>query len=176
MQGVILCGSLEFWANTSTWVRLIYHQLCAAVNKCLFNCSKITKNKKEIKNLIADLACTKDLDDHASKQKFLLRKVAKETYKCQHRAFIDKSLRAELNIMKDILSNPTKICLETPIAHVIKRQVDFVSYGDTSLEAGGGYSENLFWWHIEWPNSIKSLTLKNITVTKNVLRQENLCQ
>ena len=41
LQGVILCGSLEFWANTSTCIGLIYQQLRSAVNKFLLNCSKI---------------------------------------------------------------------------------------------------------------------------------------
>ena len=27
LQGVILCGCLEFWAITSPWIRFIYHQL-----------------------------------------------------------------------------------------------------------------------------------------------------
>ena len=93
MQGVVLCGSLEFWANTSTWVRLIYHQLRSAVNKCLQNCSKIAKNKKEIKELMSDLANTKNLEDFSSKEKFIQMRIAKETYKCQHKAFVDKPMR-----------------------------------------------------------------------------------
>ena len=48
LQGVILCGSLEFWANTSSWVRFLYHQLRSSVNKCLLNCMQITKNKRDI--------------------------------------------------------------------------------------------------------------------------------
>ena len=144
LQGVILCGSLEFWANTSVWVRFIYHQLRSAVNKCLLNCSKITKNKKEIKLLISDLAGTHDLDNHSLKEKFLMKRIAKETYKCTHKAFIDKAMRTELRIMKDILVNHDKYSLDTPIAHVIKREPDFISYGDASLEAGGGYSSDLF--------------------------------
>ena len=32
LQGVILCGSLEFWAITSPWIRFIYHQLRSCVN------------------------------------------------------------------------------------------------------------------------------------------------
>ena len=43
LQGVILCGSLEFWAVTSPWIRFIYHQLRSSVNNCLLNCSQITK-------------------------------------------------------------------------------------------------------------------------------------
>ena len=162
----MLCGSLEFWANTSSWIRFIYHQLRSTVNKCLLNCSKITQSKREIKDLISDLANTKDLEDYASKDKFLQRKIAKETYRCQHKAFIDSSMRNELNLMKCILANPKRFSLETPIAHIINRQPDFISYGDASLEAGGGFSNGLFWWHIEWPEEIKSLTLKKITVTR----------
>ena len=49
--------------------------------------------------------------------------------------------------MKDILSSPNKYNLETPIAHLIEREPDIISYGDALLEAGGGFSENNFWWN-----------------------------
>ena len=65
-----------------------------------------------------------------------------------------------------VLAHPKKFSLSTPIAHVIKREPDFTTTGDASLEAGGGFSYNLFWWHIEWPSEIKSLTLKNIRVSR----------
>ena len=32
LQGVILCGSIEFWANTSPWVRFLYLHLRSSVN------------------------------------------------------------------------------------------------------------------------------------------------
>ena len=166
LQGVILCGSLEFWAVTSPWIRFIYHQLRSCVNKCLLNCSNITKNKSDIKKLISEVANSKDTEYHVLKEKMVIKTIAKETYKCQHKAYIDKSMRSEINIMKEILSNPKMYSLETPISHVIHRDPDFVTYGDACLEAGGGYSENLFWWHIEWPEKIKALTLKNITITR----------
>ena len=166
LEGVVLCGSLEFWANTSSWVRFIYHQLRFSINTCLKNCSHITKNRESIKRMMSDLANTKDLDTHELKERFIQRKIAKETYKCKRKTFIDKTLRKELNIMVDILSHPKKFSLETPIAHVIVRDPDFITYGDACLEAGGGYSNNIFWWHIEWPDEIKALTIKNLTVTR----------
>ena len=55
---------------------------------------------------MTDLAKTKDLDTHELKQKFIQRKIAKETYKYKKKTFIDKALRKELNIMVDILSHP----------------------------------------------------------------------
>ena len=154
LQGVILCGSLEFWANTSSWVRFVYLQLRSSVNQCLTNCSKITKNKQDIKNLISEVANTKGLENHDLKERFLQRKIAKETYKCQDKVFINKSMKYELNMMIKILSNPKIYNLGTPIAHVVKRDPDFITYGDVYLEAGGGFSENLFWWHVEWPDKI----------------------
>ena len=54
-------------------------------------------------------------------------------------------MKSELSTMINILSNPDKYNLETPIAHVVKREPDFVTFGDACLEAGGGFSENLFW-------------------------------
>ena len=166
LQGVVLCGSLEFWANTSLWVRFIYLQLRSSVNQCLSNSSKITKNKSDIKKLITEVANTKGLKNHDLKEKFLQSKIAKDTYKCQHKAFINKTMKSELRTMINILSNPDKYNLETPIAHIVKREPDFVTFGDACLEAGGGFSENLFWWHVEWPDEIKALTLKNLRVTR----------
>ena len=99
LQGVVLCGSLKFWANTSTWTRFIYHQLSSTVNTCLHNCSKITKRKQEIEKLVSDLVNINNLDDHALKEKFLQRNIGKEIYRCQREAFINTSMRKELNTM-----------------------------------------------------------------------------
>ena len=48
----------------------------------------------------------------------------------------------------------------------IKREPDLTTFGDACLEAGGGFYEGLFWWHIEWPDAMKALTLKNLTVSR----------
>ena len=174
LQGVVLCGSLEFWALTSPWIRFIYHQLRSSVNKCLANCSLITKNKTEIKKLISEVANTNDSIHHELREIFLMKTIAKETYKCEHKTDIDNSMRSELNMMIQILSSPSIYNLTTPIAHVIKRDPDFTTYGDACLEAAGGYSEGLFWWHIEWPDEIKAMTLKNVTVTQKCLDTNEL--
>ena len=51
---------------------------------------------------------------------------------------MNKEMKEELKIMKNILSNPKKFSLQTPIAHIINREPDFTSYGDACLEATGG--------------------------------------
>ena len=49
---------------------------------------------------------------------------------------------------------------------MIDRDLDFISYGDASLDAGGGFVENLFWWHTEWSQDVQTLTLKNLIITR----------
>ena len=56
--------------------------------------------------------------------------------------------------------------LQHPFAHVVKREPDFTTFGDACLEAGGRFLKDVFWWHVEWPQEIKSMTLKNITVSR----------
>ena len=96
---------------------------------------------------MTELANTRGLENHELKERFLLKKVAKDAYKCQYKAYIIKFMGSKLKMMIKDLSHPKIFSLETPIAHMIYRDPDFIIYDDACLEAGGGYSENLFWWH-----------------------------
>ena len=48
---------------------------------------------------MTELANTKGFENHELNERFLLKKVAKETYKYQHKAYIDKSMGSELKMM-----------------------------------------------------------------------------
>ena len=166
LQGVTLCGILEFWANTSPWIRFIYTHLRSSVNKCLHSSVDITKNRNYIKKLINEVAYKSGIENHERMEKYVHSKIAKETYKCKHKAFIDKPMRADLKALTEILSNTERFSLETPISHIIDREPDFTTYGDACLSAAGGFAENLFWWHVEWPDKVKSLTIKNLFISR----------
>ena len=166
IQGVTLCGTLEFWASTSPWVRFLYLNLRLAVNRCITFCTKISKNKKLVKDMITELSKSKDTKQFHLRERFVQSKIAKEIFKYKEMVHINKPMRTELKHIKDVLSNPKRYNLTTPIAHMIEREADYTAFGDASLEAAGGFSEGNFWWHIEWPDEIKALTLKNLVVTR----------
>ena len=54
-------------------------------------------------------------------------------------------MKTELGYIKEVLTNPNTYNLKTSIAHIINRVPEYISYGDTSLEAAGGFSEGNFW-------------------------------
>ena len=65
--------------------------------------------------------------------------------------------------MKEVLSNPKKYKLETPITRIVLRDSDFITVSDSCLEAKDVKLDILtFWWHAKYPESIKSLTLKRL--------------
>ena len=84
-------------------------------------------------------------------------------------------MRYEIKITKEILSDPTKYNISTPIAHVVSREPNSLTYGDVYLEVAGGFSQDLkFWWHVEWSQAIKPLTLKNLCVERRCRLSQKL--
>ena len=84
-------------------------------------------------------------------------------------------MRSEFQIITTVFSQPLKYNLETPIALIVTRGLAFITYGDACLEAVGGFSEGLkFWWHVEFPDFIKSKTLKKMTITRKCVLSKEL--
>ena len=82
--------------------------------------------------------------------RFLQRTIAKQIYKCEASSYIDNAMKSETWIIREILSNLVRYNLSTLIAHVISREPDFITYGNTSIEAAGNFSKYLkFWWTME---------------------------
>jgi hypothetical protein len=69
-------------------------------------------------------------------------------------------MRQEIEFFREKLLPTSKICWESPIAHVIPRIPTFTTYGDSCLEGAGEYSLSLgFWWHLPFPEEVKQRTL-----------------
>ena len=69
--------------------------------------------------MISEVANARHTDTYELKDKFIQSKIAKEIYNCQHKTFINRTIRGELKIMQHILSHPGQHSLETPKAHLI---------------------------------------------------------
>ena len=81
LQGVTLCGTTEFWTNTSPWIRFIYLNLRSAVNRSITFCTELSKTKNSIKKMITDLSVTKDMDNYDLREKFVQSKIANAVIK-----------------------------------------------------------------------------------------------
>ena len=76
-------------------------------------------------------------------------------------------MKVELNIIREILFNPSGYNITTPIAHLVTKDPDFNAYSDTCLEVACTQVPALkFWYYVEWTDTIKSLALKKLCVSQ----------
>ncbi len=62
----------------------------------------------------------------------------------------------EIEFFRKKLLPTSKICWESPIAHVIPRMPTFTTFVDSCLKGAGRYSLSLgFWWHLPFPEEVK---------------------
>ena len=110
--------------------------------------------------IIADAQDLADDSITILRRKFALSKLAKAIWNSNAKCFITKSLRAELDLLIQIFTDPT-IKWSSPIAHLIPRTPDFQVWGDSSLDSAGGYSVDLgFYWYHSWPDSIRTKSVR----------------
>ena len=119
LQGVTLCGNFEDWAGNSPWGRFLFLSLRVSVTVVLNKTTGITKDRKIIKLMISEMS--QSTSPHDLRYMLLQRTIAKGIYKYEAPAFIDKAMQSEVHIIKEILSQPDKYNLSTPIAHVVSR-------------------------------------------------------
>ena len=133
------------------------------VNVYLSNCVQTTHSSEKISKIIRYLNKVKTGEEYDKLDKFNKKRIARETYQCNHQVFINTPMKQELKYLEKVLVNPDVFKLETPIYHLINREYDITSKGDTCLEACRGFSDECeFWVHHEFSEEIKQLTLKKI--------------
>ena len=94
--------------------------------------------RRDIQAMIAESRNASSEDEQYLKERFQQRKIAKTIYNSKQPYFITKELRSELNLLQHILDNPSTYPWVGHIAHLVPRDHDFVSFGDSSLYAAGG--------------------------------------
>ncbi len=73
---------------------------------------------------------------------------------------INETMRGEIDFIRQALREDSGISFEVPIAFIIPRTPSASLFGDSSLQACGGYSTALrILWYIPFPDKIIQRTL-----------------
>ena len=100
------------------------------------------------------------MDSTKLKKKFSDRKITRDIHHSHLKTFITVKMREELDLLNQVLDDPSKFPLSTPVAHLAQRISDYQTFGDACLDAARNFSNNLkFWWHLQFPLCIRNLTL-----------------
>ena len=94
--------------------------------------------------MITDVTKSKIIENHYLFERFTQSKITKYMYSYKHKANINKIIKFELKIIVEVMSHPTRYKMETPIAHLVHREPECITYDDTYLEVGSGFSEVFF--------------------------------
>jgi hypothetical protein len=106
-------------------------------------------------------------DAEQMESSFATAETARRVHRTPKKYTLLPSANEELKIINTALRDES-ILKSTPIAHLIKRSHNFIAFGDSSLDAMGGYSFSMkYWWYYAWPQEIRNRTIKVIKNDKN---------
>ena len=156
----MLTGQLGHIANSAPWLKHLLSHLYSSIAYALkSNQSYLICTNKHFR---AQLRIAKGqspvLDEmHRS---FAQSEMARKVHNLKKKYIIPPTMKEELQIIRYALeSNVIKKC--TPIAHLLPDHYDCMAYGDSSLDAAGGWSIDMrFWWYLEWPEEIRLRTVR----------------
>ena len=163
-----LIGKLGHMAQTIPWLKHLMGHLYTSLTSALSNSKKyLIHSSKHFRDLLKLIKHEPDsVEDHMIST-FAQGETARRVHKSKKQYSLLKTAKEELRIIKTAFLDP-KINKYTPIAHLIKRTPDGSAAGDSCLDAAGGYSIDMeFWWYYEWPECIRSQTLRFIKNNKN---------
>ena len=166
-----LGGKLGHIAQTGCEFRFLLAQTYGSITYMLgCNTRYLEQTDKVFRQAIKDAKAIPNIDDDLVTQRISYAKMiaARSPHQVSHQRYrICKSLREEIDLIAKYLSDDS-IPISSPIAHLIKRDPTFQSFGDASLLSGGGYSVSLtFWWFVAWPEEILQRTLLNLKDNKD---------
>ena len=170
---VRLAGKCARLGQGAIWVfhllTHMYSSMSYAIKKngeyLMGNSAPFRQMMKKMKGLRAITVKTKLDVDYLN---FYVKKSAQKTFKCDETYFIVRTLRAELELLRDWLQPDSGIIWETPLGHIIKRIPYAIALGDACLYGGGGFCIKLqFWWHLSWPDKIIKKTKLHLVDNSN---------
>jgi hypothetical protein len=155
-----LTGKLGHLAEGANWVFHLLTHLYASIAYALSENKRFLEDSSsEFQTLIKSLRLgyffcnVKDQICHIS---FAIKRSAKLVHQSRCQYNVTKSMRQKIEFFCKKLLPKSKICWESPIAHIILRMPTFITFGDSCLEGAGGYSLSLgFWWHLLFPEEVK---------------------
>jgi hypothetical protein len=103
---------------------------------------------------------TCSVKDQVHHKLFALKRSAKLVHQACYQYNIYNMMRQEIEFFHEKLAPTSAVCWKSPIAHIIPHMPTFTTFGDSCLKGAGRYSISLgFWWHLPFPDKIKSHTL-----------------
>ena len=159
---MLYLGTLD---RHSLYTRFLFSSLRTSVNHSIRSCRQITIDSRQINILFAISREAFSFDNITQQQRFMQKKIAKEMYNCKHLTHMSTDMRKKLKFLHSIFMDEITYPINTPITHLIHRYPDCTTFGDVCLEACGGfYHHPQLWWHFEFLQEIKNLTIKHYTV------------
>ena len=146
--------------NLSTichWGRYLVTELQHSITVALKVNKKHVALQKDYATLMETIRSLSSSGDDLSLNKiyFYSSQISKKIWSCKVRLFLTKELLAELLFLHTVFSHPDRFFWGMKIGHMIPREPTFKAWGDSSLDAGGGFSPDLlFWWFVAWPDHV----------------------
>jgi hypothetical protein len=147
-----LTGKLGHLAKGANWVFHLLTHLYAFIAYALSENKRfLADSSPEFQTLIKSLHSgyffcnVKDQIHHIS---FAIKRSTKLVHQSRCKYNITKSMRQEIEFFHEKLLPKSRICWESPTAHIIPRMPTFITFTDSCLKGAGGYSLSLgFWWY-----------------------------
>jgi hypothetical protein len=158
-----LTGGLLHAAQIAPWAKYLFIAIQDSVRASLRMNTKLNNANKKIVQYRKFIAEENLGPAFKTRAEFYRGKLTQEIWNNSKRTFINRTMKAELLMIRQILSQPEKFRWSSPIAHLIDRIADYSAWGDSSLYGAGGFSLDLkFWWQLDWPKDIQGRNIKTI--------------
>ena len=123
------------------------------------------KQQRDVQRMISIAKLATSDDEQSMIDRYNQRSISQKVYDSKLFYWITKELWTELDRLRYILANSTSYPWVRHIVHIVPRDRDIMSYGDSSLYAVGGYSLDLrFWGYLEGPLSIQGKNAKVFSI------------